>query len=376
MISNTLRIELCDSRSWLNLMLLMDPKRPHEAARSSGILSRFVDTKKQGHAGQAATSEPCEGRGFGLLICEGSVVLRALVAADGTLDPSWPTEDEPRRLRDERHLEQLRKESNLSCLVAVQRARLSALLAELQRAVRLDDDLVAQALSALKVLQRSLGQDVMVTPRLLPKVPLPPFELLQKTFDRMLPDSRCAALYLIDGAAIHCSAIVRKRAGNIDLLTDHGALNELGPPIAVRSVKDAPVIRRLLTQRLAPPHVCAVMPLTTWARFVSGDRAAIARAMASRQAVLDPCPTWLLALVGAGAVTDAASRSAKLASKLLSRAPGGGLFAQRAERMMEQVKSPFDSLGLDPFEAMRWGSGWMRRLRPLFLTEFQLRALD
>lgn len=88
--------------------------------------------------------------------------------------------------------------------------------------------------------------------------------------------------------------------------------------------------------------------------------AALARAAASRQAVLSPCPTWLLAFVGLGAVSDVAGRSARLAGKLLSKT---GLLPN-ADKVLQAI-NPLEVLGADPWEALDFARRWSIRLRAI-----------
>ena len=261
-------------------------------------------------------------------------------------------------------LSRLRKGQNLAFAIAVSTEALPELLADLARQHRSDDDPVAQALKAAKRLQRALGKELWLSPRLLGSLPLPPYELLAKSFDRMLPDGHTVMFYVLDQGRCWSSVILRKRAGDIDLISSQAALEA---QLRVRSLKDIPAARQLVERRYGRPHLCLAVSLSAWRRFVAGDRSALARALATKQAILDPAPAWVHALIGAAAVSEAASRSARLAGKLLSRSPLGGLLGKAPERIAGKLANPLEGLGVDPWELLAVGRSWSRRALPLLM---------
>lgn len=264
---------------------------------------------------------------------------------------------------EQRALRELRHRFDLPFLVGLRSEALAGLVARIDAVVRPTDDLVAQALAGYRALQPALGRDVFIEPRPLPYVAAPPYELVQRTFDQLVPDGHTIALYVLDGARLWTSLLARKRHGSVDLVTTHQAL-ATGRP--VRSVRDARAIVDLVRRRYGPPHLAAFVTLDTWRRFVDGDRAAIARAMAAKQAVIEPCPAWLLALIGGGAVSEAASRSFKLAGRLLSPLASTPL-ARRAQQVAKSLAGPLEPLGqLDPQLLLGWGRTWSERLLPLW----------
>ena len=215
----------------------------------------------------------------------------------------------------------------------------------------------------LRVFRDALGKGVLVDPKLLGAAPIPQASLLQMTFDRMLPDRRSLVFYLLHGGAIYTSLIVAKNAGDIDLITTHDAIADRVPHLS--SVRDARMVIQAVRERIARPHIGVFLPRSVWYETVDGDRSAIARAMAARRAVIDPAPAWLLAIVGAGVMAEAATRTGRLAGQLLSASRlGAQLFgSRRAEKLVQTLSNPLDALGLDPWEALRWGRDWRRRIQ-------------
>ena len=262
---------------------------------------------------------------------------------------------------DELHAFRLRH--GLPFVAAVDIDALPRLWADVQTAVHLDDDLVAQQLAVVRVLQRAVAaQELLVEPRLFGGQPIPPLPVVQATFDRVLPDRRSLVFYLVDRRRIWTSLIAVKRDGDIQLVTTHRAIAD---EVRFTSIHhDAPRVIEAVTRRYEPVHIGAFLPLSSWHRLIRGDRSAVARAISGRRCVLEPCPPWLLALVGVGVMSEAASHSVRMAGRLLSRT--GLLPGTTAERLLSSVTSPLDALGVDPWEALAWGRDWTQRIMPLF----------
>jgi hypothetical protein len=265
------------------------------------------------------------------------------------------------RALDAASLAAYRKAHQLPFVIAVDVNAWPRIWAEAQAAVRFDDDLTTQLLGMLRVLRAAVERgEIIAEPRLFSAFPLPAPALAQRTFDRVLPDNRSVVFYLVDRRRVWTSQIAVKRAGVIDHVTTHRAIADTVRFEVVS--RDAPRVLEVVARRFAEPHLGLFLPLASWHRLVWGDRSAIARAVSSHEAVLDPCPPWLLALVGIGAVTEAATQSAKLASRLLARS---GLFPSQAEKLLQSVGNPLEALGIDPWEAIVWARDWSRRLLPL-----------
>jgi hypothetical protein len=358
-ISADLRIERFDRRQLENLQRLMDPPveaRDGSATTLRGEALRWLDRLTETRSTPSATGDPPLGLPVLLLLREGRPIRGfrlggEQVPLDGLADASRAS------------LRAFRQRQGCSLVIALDGATLPELLARIQQSVRPGSDLVAQLLAMARVVRAERKPPVLLEPEPKSKLPLPSFELLQSTFDRMLPHSHTLVFYLLHERQIWTSLIVRQRGGDIDLITSHAALE---PHTRLESLRDAPKLLDQVKRRFGPPHIGAFISLGSWRRFVEGDRAAIGRALAAGEALLDPCPPWLLAIVGAGALSEAANRSARLAGRLLKRAPiGGQLLGSGAERMAARIANPLETLGLDPWELIRAGREWTQQLAPL-----------
>ncbi|MCC6751618.1 MAG: hypothetical protein IT371_28460 [Deltaproteobacteria bacterium] len=351
MIAKELRIVDIDPQHLANLYRLVDPPGGSDTM-PPGFLDRLAPPPpgKEKDALYQGRQRPV------LAFTRRGQVLRVVQLGGGTLPATSLRSAAPTDLKA------FRTAHNLPLVVAVDVDELPGLLAQAQNKVRLDEDLVAQALSALRVLSDALGGAIHVEPRLWEALPIPPYELLQATFDRLLPDDRSFVFYVVDRGRIWTSLIVRKRQGDIDLVTTHLSIAEQVPFSTIR--QDAPKIVAAVTKRFAPPHAAIFVPLGVWHQLLAGDRSIVARSMAARQTVIDPAPPWLLAIVGGGAVSEAATRSAQLVGKFLSSTGiGGRLFSGGAEKLVQTMANPLEALGLDPWELLRWARDWARRIR-------------
>jgi len=340
---------------WTRLLdLMLPPVGASDQAAGGALASLMARTGPPQQASSTALSPEMPA----IVLHRQGQVVRILRLGGGTL----PVESLAGR-PTQQSLRAFRHEHQLPFVAAVDLDLLPRLWSATQASVKLEDDFIAQQLAMLRVFRDALGKGVLVDPKLLGAVPIPQASLLQMTFDRMLPDGRSFVFYLLDGGAIYTSLIVAKRAGDIELVTTHDAIADRVPHLS--SVRDARLVLEAVKERIARPHIGIFLPLGVWHETVDGDRSAIARAMATRRAVLDPAPAWLLAIVGAGIVAEAATRTGRLAGQLLSASRlGAQLFgSKRAERLVQTLSNPLEALGLDPWETLRWGRDWRRRIQ-------------
>jgi hypothetical protein len=355
MISPELRLCDIDPEGWANLMHLMRPPPGGDPAPSSlGPLARLARATNAEQRSTTALSPEMPA----LVLCRGDRVLRIARLGGGTMPEGELTSVSADVLRA------FRKRHRLPLVVAVDVDALPELWADAQAAVRPGEDYVAQQLAMVRVLRQAIGQSVHVDPGIAGRLPLPGYAVLQTTFNQLLPDDRSFVFYLVDGGRVWTSLIAAKAGGDVYLVTSHAAVASRVRFSSIRA--DAPAVVRAVGERFDPVHIGLFLPLRVWHEAIAGDRSAIARALGGRQAVLDPAPSWLMALVGAGAVAEVATRSARLAGMLLSASglgarlmPGG---AAAAERLVQTVTNPLEALGLDPWDLLRWARDWARRL--------------
>jgi hypothetical protein len=278
-----------------------------------------------------------------------------IVTGRGAVDPSAITSLEPRGLRA------AAKKLDVSAVIAVQTDALSRLTAEIERQLRLDQDLVEQGLVVLRALKRLSGHGVWSEPHLLELLPAPSFEPLQKTFDLLVPDGTAMVAYVIedDRSRLHASIIARKRDGDIDAAATHAAIDDIIPEAAV--ARDWPKAhRRVLSaveERFARPSIGLFLERATLMRVITGPSDQLPRELNAKKVVIEPAPAWLLGLLGGATVAAFASRGARALASMLpasTRERASELAARAQSAMRESGAHPFALLGFDPIEL--WAS--------------------
>lgn len=245
----------------------------------------------------------------------------------------------------------------VSAVIAIDRSVLAALSAEIEAALRLDQDPVAQGLIALRALKRHAGSGVWTEPPLLELLPSPAYEPLQRTFDLLIPDRSALVVYVVedDRARIHSSIIAVKQDGDITRAATHRAIADLVPETTFARDWESGHKRVLdaVEERFAKPSLAMFVERATLMGIITGPSDQLARELNAKRVVFDPAPAWLLGLLGGAAVAAMAGRAARgLASMLPQGARDrASAFAGRArDAMKESGAHPFAMLGFDPLE--------------------------
>src|SRR5262249_3569706 len=144
-----------------------------------------------------------------------------------------------------------------------------------------------------------------------------PYAALQQTFDALLPDDRTVALFVFDERpgpggrprGLYTSAIVEKRGGHAVRLTSHRALDLR--PTDFRNGRHKGLLAAI-ERRIARPHAALFCTPDAFRDIAGPDVGALARQVATRGAVIDPVPPWLLALTSIGAAASVAQGASRL----------------------------------------------------------------
>jgi len=219
MISPRLKLIDLNPDHWARLMDLMLPPTggdPEPAAAGPlGFLAR-AQAQVQAAGKPERSSLATSPHRPAVVLHRGGTILRVVQLGGGVLSSeglgSVSTVD----------LRAYRKARALPLLVAIDVARLPEVWASFQDGINLTDDLALQHYAMLKALKAAIGSGVEVEPRLFGAVPLPAEAMLQKTFDRLLPDRRSFVMYLVDRGSVWTSVIATKRDGDLQLITTHG----------------------------------------------------------------------------------------------------------------------------------------------------------
>lgn len=300
----------------------------------------------------------------------GPRVVKLIVTGRGSIEPA----SAPMPGLDSKSLAAWAAELGVAAVVVVDRDLIGRLSAEIEGALRLDQDLVAQGLVALRALRRHAGNGVWTEPPLLEILPAPAFEPLQRTFDLLVPDRSALIAYVIedDRSRVHASIIAVKERGDIVRAATHRAIADLVPEAALaRSWDDVGKdrdrererdrdrdrgYRRVLAaveERFARPSIALFLERATLMRVITGPSDQLARELNAKRVAIDPAPTWLLGLLGGAAVAAMAGRAASALAQMLpqgARDRASALASMARGAMKESGAHPFALLGFDPLE--------------------------
>jgi len=277
--------------------------------------------------------------------------------------PAWLARD---AAVDREVLRRLRREHGATWAVAVGGAALRRLDAALSRAFDPSGDLLDGLLRlAHEAREARRAGELLFSPALLDDVPIPAAAQVRSAFDLVLPDDRTALFYAFGPQGLSFGLVAEKRRGRLVCVAGHEALGG----IAVRGAQWRAAVPRILREtalRFAPPAVGVFGDEAALRRIVFGtEPAALPRALATREVILDPLPPWLAVLLG----LDTAAKAAGTARSLLRRFDPLGLAERldpaRLARDLQQrlgVEHPLArALGFDPFAVLvrlqQWRDG-------------------
>lgn len=288
-------------------------------------------------------------------------VVKLIVTGRGAIDPSLAgPAAAPTPGLDGASLAAWAKALGVAALVAVDRELVGKLSGEIEAALRLDQDPVAQGLVALRALRRHAGDGVWTEPPLLELLPAPAFEPLQKTFDLLVPDRSALVAYVIedDRRAVHASIIAVKDGGDLVRVATHRAIDDLVPEAALaRSWDDKDRgYRRVLAaveERFGKPSLALFLERAALERVLTGPSDQLARELNGKRVAIDPAPAWLLGLLGGATALAMAGRAAQAIAQMLpqgARDRASAIATMARDAMKESGAHPFALLGFDPLE--------------------------
>lgn len=288
---------------------------------------------------------------WALAILDGGRVIKLVIAgagARGAVDPATV----PLPSLTQRGLEGWAKTLGVGAVIAIDRSVIGALSQEIEGALRLDQDPVAQGLVALRALKKHAGTGIWTEPALLDLLPAPSFDPIQRTFDLLVPDRSALLAYVIedDRSRIHSSIIAVKDHGDIVRAATHRAVADLVPEVGFARdwQKGGKRLLEAVEERFAKPSIALFLEKSTLLGIVTGPSDQLARELNAKRVVIDPAPAWLLGLLGGAAVAAMAGRAASAMARMLPQAT-----RERAQALADRAKeavNPFGLLGFDPIE--------------------------
>lgn len=246
---------------------------------------------------------------------------------------------------------------DVAAVVVVERDLVARLSAEIEAALRLDQDLAEQGLVALRALKRHAGRGVWTEPPLLEIVPAPAFEPIQRTFDLLVPDRSAIVAYVVDDdrTRVHASLIAVKQGGDITRAATHRAIGHILPEAAFARdwQKQQKRLLAAVEENFAKPSIGVFLERATLQRILTGPSDQLARELNAKHVIIDPAPAWLLGLLGGAAMAAMAGRAASALASMLpqgARDRASALKNRAKDAMNASGASPFAMLGFDPLE--------------------------
>jgi hypothetical protein len=329
-LSPELELTDLDARHWKNWWRLLTPPRVLEPTR------------------------------WALAIVERGTLTHLIVSGEGARPliplPELPVAATPGG-SSHRALAQFANTLGVAAVIVIERRLIAELSAEIEAALRHDQDLVAQGLVALRALKKHAGHGLWTDPPLLDLLPAPSYEPLQRTFDLLVPDRSAMLAYVIedDRSRVHASIVAVKAHGDITRAATHRAIDDVVPEAAFARDWDTSYRRVLdaVEERFAKPSIALFVERATLLRIVTGPSDQLARELNAKRVVIDPAPAWLLGLLGGAAVAAMAGRAAAAIANMLPQATRdrATALAHRARDVIkESGANPFALLGFDPIE--------------------------
>jgi hypothetical protein len=256
-----------------------------------------------------------------------------------------------------RTLAQYARTLGVAAVIVIERRVIAELSAEVEAALALDQDFVAQGLVILRALKRHAGRGVWTEPPVLDILPAPGHDAIQRTFDLLVPDRSALLAYVIDDdrRAVHASVIAVKSDGDITRTATHRAIADLVPEASFARDWDTHHRRVLeaVEQRFARPSIALFAERATVLRVLTGPTDQLARELNAKRVVIDPAPAWLLGLLGGTAVAALATRAATAIAGMLpqsTRDRASALATRARDAIKDSGAHPFGLLGFDPIE--------------------------
>jgi hypothetical protein len=256
-----------------------------------------------------------------------------------------------------RALEAYARTLGVDAVIVIERGLIGALSAEIEGALRLDQDGLEQALVALRAVKKHAGHGLWTEPPVLDLLPVPSTDAIRRTFDLLVPD-RCALVFYIiedDRTRVHTAMIAQKEHGQITRACGHRAIADLvsETTFARDWEKGTKRVLDAVEERFAKPAIGVFLERATLMRVLTGPSDQLARELNAKHVVIDPAPAWLLGLLGGAAVAAMAGRAANALAAMLPQATRdrASALAHRAQAAMKESGAhPFALLGFDPIE--------------------------
>lgn len=318
MLSSELRVTGFDSTTWARLLSLVGAGASETRTAHSGTLVLVEDAQGAACAAFVTQQGPIAasdytGRADLPLLCERAGAQRAIVVRQGAIEE------------------------------LTERAATRVLGSE---------DYAAQWLGLLSAARELEREGALYFWPERNRLPLPSPAVLARAVDTVLPDERSMLVVLWDDAEPWTAILLRKRAGEIDLVAGPEFVLDAVGPLGGDYRRDHRVVARAIGEAVAPVHFGIFAQRSRFERLLRNpEPGAWAKAVALREIIIDPTPTYVHVALAADALRATARQTSRYLGRLDFLA-----FAQPAARYAREqimhVASVTGLLGWNPLEVL------------------------
>jgi hypothetical protein len=321
-LSTNLRVTGYDAVTWLRLVSLFEPPRP---------IATIGEVTPQG---LLVVVEDEQGRG-----CAGFVADRGSV----------PTDDYASRADLAKLCERHRARRG----IAMRQGTIEAITERAADQVLHTDDYAVQWL-AIWAATRELEREgaLYFWPERQPRIPVPSPQMVTRAIDVLLPDERSFVAVLWDETELWTALVLRRRAGQIDLIGGPELVHEITGPLAGDFRRDQRAVSRAIGAAIAPVQLGLYAQRRRFERLLRDpEPGAWAKAIALRDVIIDPSPAYVHVAVGADALRATARRTGRLLGgiDLMSYIEPA---ARYAREQIANVSSVTNMLGFNPLQLL------------------------
>jgi len=225
-----------------------------------------------------------------------------------------------------------------------------------------DDDYLAQWLVVIRAVREALdaGQ-LQLYPRPFAGLPVPTAPMIHRALDTILPEDTALVLATFDGDALATAVALRRKHGEIDRVLGPDLLTRWTGPLGGDWRRDHRLLTDAVAEHVAPVHLGLYAQHEDLRALLRNPKpGAWARAVATRDLIIQPSPPYVAVALGADAVRAAARRSSRMLAGIDALAPLAP-FARLIRGRISEIASVTSTLGFDPLKML---AAWLDRVDP------------
>jgi hypothetical protein len=320
MISDDFRFEGFDTDGWLNLIALFsavdEPQSTSQPKRGTAVLVTDADGS----------------------LCAAFVTERGPVTAADCGDHSDP--------------QALAERLGVSRVVVIEEGAIEEITERAAQRLALGTDYASQWLTLVEAVREveDEGQLRMWPTR--SRLPLPSPHMLRRAIDLLLPDERVLVIGIWSNHELWTACALQRKGGEIVRVVGPELLREWAGPLGGDYRRDHRALQHAIARSMGPLHVGLFASLPHVQALLRNPKpGAWARAVALREIIISPAPTYVHVAISA----DAARAAGKQARAFFGGLDLYGYFAPAARFARERVArvgSATGILGFNPLEAL------------------------